>query len=125
MRLLRDDGDSVAKPRRVSVAESMSVERYKTASGLVQPLQESRNSRLAASGCSDDCETLAVFDLDVEVFEDLDFRARWIRKIDMMECNISLNLIARFSLSLHGLGLERDEPLEVPCSLDGLADALD
>ena len=125
MGLLRDDGDSVAKPQRVSVTESMPVERDETTSGLVQSLQETRDGRLAAPRCSNDCNTLAVLDLHIEILEDLNFRARGVGEGDMVERNLSLEMIAGFSLGLHRLGLERDKPLEVPCALDILAYPLD
>ena len=125
MGLLRDDSDSVAEPYRISVAESMPVERDETTSGFVLSLQETRDGRLAASRCSNDCDTLAVLDLHIEIFEDLNFRARGVGEGDMVECNLSLKMIAGFALSLYGLGLKRDKPLEVPCALDELAESLD
>src|SRR5258706_6259912 len=125
MGLLRDDGDSVAKPQRISVAEPMPVERDEAITGFVQSLQKSRDGRLAASRCSNDCNTLAVLDLHIEILEGLNFRARGVGEGDMVERNLSLKMIAGFTLGLHGLGLERDKPLEVPCALDILADPLD
>ena len=125
MGLLRDDGDPVAKPQRVGVAEPMPVERDETTSGLVQSLQETRDGRLAATRCSNDCNTLAVLDLHIEILEDLYFWARGVGEGDVVERNLSLKMIAGFALGLHGLGLERHKSLEVPSALDILADPLD
>ena len=88
-RFLRDETDLRAQPPDVEILEVGTVQLDRAGEGVVEPLDQGNNGRLARTGGTDEGSGLAGRECDGEVLDDGHVRARRVVELHVVERDLA------------------------------------
>jgi hypothetical protein len=116
-RLLRHETDVRSEPRQIQFTNVEAVQAHRATEGIIKPLDQRDNGRLARSRSTHESCRLACRERKAEVLKDLDLWTRRVIEVNILKGNFA-NHRARFE-ALFTAGINRGNQIDSgkePCS---------